>query len=185
MQSRGRRGGAGRGGAGRRHLGARAPAGEAWTVIWRIVSFEALALHRARLSQHPELYGDDARARLLAGEAIDGALHAADLQWGREGRERLLEMFERVDVIALPTTQDVATRIDESDMNATTRSVSALTYPWSLAGLPALALPCGFSRAGLPISIQLVGPPGSDARLLDAGEGFQTVTDWHLRTPSR
>jgi aspartyl-tRNA(Asn)/glutamyl-tRNA(Gln) amidotransferase subunit A len=109
--------------------------------------------------------------------------HATDLRWAREWRARLLDVFEHVDVIALPTSLYVAGRVDESEMMATTRSVSLVTYPWSLAGLPAIAVPCGFSRAGLPMSLQLVGPPGSDARLLDAAEAYQTMTDWHLRTP--
>jgi aspartyl-tRNA(Asn)/glutamyl-tRNA(Gln) amidotransferase subunit A len=157
---------------------------EAWTVVWRIVAVEALAIHQARLSEHPELFGEDVRTRLLKGQAIAAVQHAADLQWARNWRGRLLGLFERVDVIALPTTLSVAGRVDESEMDATSRAVSAVTYPWSLAGLPALALPCGFSRAGLPISLQLIGAPGSDAALLDAAEAFQAQTDWHLRAPS-
>src|SRR6185503_15435464 len=121
------------------------------------------------------LFGEDVRTRLRNGDAIGGVQHALDWQWARERRKRMLALFERFDVIALPTSLDVASRVDAAEMMATTRSVSAVTYPWSLAGFPALALPCGFSRAGLPVSLQLVGPPGSDARLLDAGEAFQAV----------
>ena len=62
--------------------------------------------------------------------------------------------------------------------------LTTVTYPWSLAALPALALPCGLSREGLPIGLQLVGPPRSDGLLLDVGEEYQRATDWHLRTPS-
>jgi aspartyl-tRNA(Asn)/glutamyl-tRNA(Gln) amidotransferase subunit A len=159
------------------------PLAEAWTVAWRIVAVEALAIHKERLSAQPGLFGEDVRTRLISGEAIGGVQHAADLEWARNWKRQIADVFEGLDMIALPTTLGVAGRADESEMNAATRSVSAVTYPWVLAGLPAIALPCGFSSEGLPISIQLVGPAGGDAKLLDAAEAFQLATDWHLRFP--
>jgi aspartyl-tRNA(Asn)/glutamyl-tRNA(Gln) amidotransferase subunit A len=50
-------------------------------------------------------------------------------------------------------------------------------------GVPALALPCGFDSRGLPISLQLVGRPFSEAKLLAAGRAHQRETDWHTRVP--
>ncbi len=55
--------------------------------------------------------------------------------------------------------------------------------PFNLTGLPALALPCGFSPAGLPLSLQLAGRPFDEATVLRAGQAFQEATDWHRRRP--
>ena len=53
----------------------------------------------------------------------------------------------------------------------------------NLFGLPALALPAGFTACGLPMGVQLIGLPGSDAALCRLGERFQTASDWHRRRP--
>ena len=54
----------------------------------------------------------------------------------------------------------------------------------SHAILPALALPCRFSAAGLPISMQIVGRPFAEATVLCAGDAYQRATDWHTRCPT-
>jgi Asp-tRNA(Asn)/Glu-tRNA(Gln) amidotransferase A subunit family amidase len=59
----------------------------------------------------------------------------------------------------------------------------ALIPAGNLAGLPALCLPCGFTPDGLPLAIQLVGPPFSENTLLSLGAWFQSETDWHRRRP--
>jgi hypothetical protein len=58
-----------------------------------------------------------------------------------------------------------------------------LTRPLSLAGLPALAIPCGFSEAGMPIGMQIVGRSLDELTLLQIGHAYQQVTDWHRRVP--
>jgi aspartyl-tRNA(Asn)/glutamyl-tRNA(Gln) amidotransferase subunit A len=55
--------------------------------------------------------------------------------------------------------------------------------PFNLAGLPALALPCGFSGETLPLSLQLAGRPFDEATVLRAGHAYQQATDWHRRRP--
>jgi aspartyl-tRNA(Asn)/glutamyl-tRNA(Gln) amidotransferase subunit A len=50
--------------------------------------------------------------------------------------------------------------------------------------VPALALPCGFDSRGLPMSLQLVGRPFSEATLLAAGRRYQRASDWHQRVPA-
>ena len=54
----------------------------------------------------------------------------------------------------------------------------------NLAGVPAISLPCGFTRAALPIGLQLIGPHFTEARLLQAAHAYQCVTDWHARRPA-
>jgi len=58
------------------------------------------------------------------------------------------------------------------------------TVAGSLAGLPAISIPAGFS-AGLPVGLQLIAPAFAEARLLNASHQLQTTTDWHLQEPAR
>jgi aspartyl-tRNA(Asn)/glutamyl-tRNA(Gln) amidotransferase subunit A len=57
------------------------------------------------------------------------------------------------------------------------------TISANLAGLPGLSLPCGFSRQGLPLGLQLLGGPFTEDRLLQAARTYQSLTAWHQQTP--
>jgi aspartyl-tRNA(Asn)/glutamyl-tRNA(Gln) amidotransferase subunit A len=56
--------------------------------------------------------------------------------------------------------------------------------PFSLAGIPALVLPSGFTAAGLPLSLQLAGRPFDETAVLRAGAVYQSATDWHRMRPT-
>jgi aspartyl-tRNA(Asn)/glutamyl-tRNA(Gln) amidotransferase subunit A len=62
-------------------------------------------------------------------------------------------------------------------------ALNACTFPFSIGGLPAISIPCGFSRSGLPIGLLIGGPPHSDARVVALARAYQKKTDWHLRRP--
>jgi aspartyl-tRNA(Asn)/glutamyl-tRNA(Gln) amidotransferase subunit A len=57
-----------------------------------------------------------------------------------------------------------------------------LTLPASLAGVPAVSLPCGFA-AELPVGLQLIGRPFDEGTILRVADAYQRVTDWHTRRP--
>jgi hypothetical protein len=59
----------------------------------------------------------------------------------------------------------------------------SLVRPVSLTGLPALALPCGFTRAGLPVSVQLIGRPWAEGTVLRIGHAYERAAGWHTRRP--
>ena len=58
------------------------------------------------------------------------------------------------------------------------------TAPFNATGLPALSVPCGFTSAGLPIGLQIVGRPFDEATVLRAGHAYEQATEWHLRKPA-
>jgi aspartyl-tRNA(Asn)/glutamyl-tRNA(Gln) amidotransferase subunit A len=108
-----------------------------------------------------------------------------------ELRARFGVLLEEADLLLAPATPAPATPADQplfvvgdQEMDVNRGGISLLTRPVNMAGLPALAVPAGFSPEGLPIGIQLIGRPGEEAVLLRAGVAYQAVTDHHLREPS-
>jgi aspartyl-tRNA(Asn)/glutamyl-tRNA(Gln) amidotransferase subunit A len=88
-----------------------------------------------------------------------------------------------VDVIVMPVAPTAAFEIGERADDPIAMYLSdVFTIPVSLAGLPALTIPCGFDR-GLPIAFQLIGRAFDESRLLQVGHAFQQITDWHRRRP--
>jgi aspartyl-tRNA(Asn)/glutamyl-tRNA(Gln) amidotransferase subunit A len=71
---------------------------------------------------------------------------------------------------------------------ATLRSKELLmlrnTRPINALGLPAISIPCGFTRAGLPIGMQIIGPSGGEATVLRLAYAYEQATDWHNRHPA-
>ncbi|MBX5493149.1 MAG: Asp-tRNA(Asn)/Glu-tRNA(Gln) amidotransferase subunit GatA [Chloroflexi bacterium] len=91
--------------------------------------------------------------------------------------------FERFDVLATPTSPTVAFRLGERLTDPLAMYLSDVcTIPVNLAGLPGLSVPCGFVD-GLPVGLQLIGPPLSEGRLLRVAQRYQDATDWHRRYP--
>jgi Asp-tRNA(Asn)/Glu-tRNA(Gln) amidotransferase A subunit family amidase len=89
--------------------------------------------------------------------------------------------MSEVDILATPTLPVTAPPYGSSpDVMSV---LSRLTAPMNAAGLPALAVPCGFGADTLPASLQLVGRPFDEATVLRAGQAFQQRTDWHTKQP--
>lgn len=81
---------------------------------------------------------------------------------------------------AFPVGQDVPDGWQSPDWTSWT----PYSYPFNLTQQPALSVPCGFTDAGLPIGLQVVGPRHADALVLRVGHAYQSRTDWHRRTPT-
>ena len=134
-------------------------------------------------------YGDDVRYRLELGRKILAAdyLHALDVK--REITQEFDAVFENVDAILAPTLPIAAPRIGEKEVliggeKETVRSALVrLNRPANLTGHPAISIPCGFTRSGLPIGLQLIGPHWSEARLLSIALAYEDATEWHEQRP--
>lgn len=158
---------------------------EAYEICTLMIRADALALHRERLDEHPELFGDDVRERLTLGEAIKGWEYARMVERMYEWRRDMRLRFQtEVDLILTPTANAAAPPIEGAEMIATTAQLTRFTYPWSLAHMPAISIPCGFTSSGLPIGVQLGADHYQEALLFRAGVAYQGITDWHRRRPA-
>ncbi len=149
-----------------------------------LIHAEALATHERRFNRDAASLGDDVRRRLELGRRVTGVQVAHALDRMRQWRVRMHSVLERVDLILTPTTVAVAPLLAGADMIATTARLTLLTYPWSLASLPAISLPSGLDEAGLPTGVQLAAAPWRDELLLRVGVAFQEVTGFHRLRPA-
>jgi aspartyl-tRNA(Asn)/glutamyl-tRNA(Gln) amidotransferase subunit A len=158
-------------------------------VVTTIVGVEAAAIHQEHMRASPEAYSADTRRRLLAGELISGTTYVNAQRVRRLVAAGFRAALSDVDVLATPTLPVTAPAFgaDTTPFGGAEVPVmpvlSRLTAPANAAGLPALALPCGFSGRGLPLSLQLIGRPFDEPTLLAAGQAYQRRTDWHTRQP--
>ena len=99
-------------------------------------------------------------------------------------KQDFVEAFRTVDAVLSPTSPTPAFRIGEKVSDPLAMYLNdVFTLPCNLAGLPGLSLPCGFTRAGLPIGLQILGRPWDEARVLRIGRTFEREHDFHRRTP--
>ena len=136
----------------------------------------------------------DARqiAGLKAGMQITARTYLDAMRARGLVQDAFARIFERCDAILTVGRARGATRLDEpTGALAVDRPKDAEQRPehqaiipaGNLAGLPAIAFPCGFDAAGLPLSLQVVGRPWDEALLVEVGRRFQAATDWHTRVP--
>lgn len=144
---------------------------------------EALAYHQKWMAERPQDYGDDVRYRLeLASTYL--AVHYVQAQRLREMSVQAWrrDVFENIDLLAMPATAVTAPSVSEGDL-AHTLNLIRLTNPLNLLGVPAISLPCGFTETGLPIGLQLAAPWYAEPTLLRAAHAYEQCTDWHKRRP--
>ncbi len=100
-------------------------------------------------------------------------------------RQDFLDAYREVDAILAPTTPTAAFRKGEKAANPLAMYLSDVyTIGVNLAGLPAISLPCGFTRSGLPIGLQIIGQPFQEAGLLAIAHAYEQGHDWPERHPS-
>ncbi len=94
------------------------------------------------------------------------------------------QAFEQCDVILTPTSPTPPFRFGEKTEDPLQMYLSDIfTISVNLAGLPGISIPCGFTKAGLPIGLQLIGKPFDEATILKVAHAYEQATDWHRRKP--
>jgi aspartyl-tRNA(Asn)/glutamyl-tRNA(Gln) amidotransferase subunit A len=151
---------------------------------------EAAHYHRQWLLTRPQDYGAD------VGDLLKGALLylATDYLQGQRTRARirhsLRDVFRRVDVLVSPTAPLPATPHGQLETMLDGRKVSVLdtgarlTCVANLTGEPACSVPCGFTKAGLPVGLMIHGPAFEDGLVLRVAHAYELASGWTRRRPT-
>lgn len=155
-----------------------------------VAGVEAYAFHAPYFTKTPELYQPVTRRRLQAGSTVTAAAYVA----GRRELDRLRRtvgaVFSTVDVLVTPTTPIPPVTIQEGVDDPGTPPAGGVplslrnTQPFDIYGLPSISIPCGFTRSGLPIGLEISGPHLGEPVVLALAHVYEQATDWHRRTPS-
>lgn len=136
-----------------------------------------------------EGFGPEVKRRIMLGTyALSSGYY--DAYYGKAQAVRTLicqdfrTAFQDVDLIVTPVTPTPAFRLGEKCEDPLQMYLSDIyTISINLAGLPAISVPCGFSKAGLPIGVQLIGRPFEEETLLRAAHAYEQSTQWHVKKP--
>lgn len=149
---------------------------------------EIWAFHRGRVATMPERFLPDTLRRIRTGEDIDAPTYIAKRREMDELRRSAIKVFDEVDLFVTPTSAAQAfdisdPRLDFDALRAAELGTLRNTRPFNALGWPALTIPCGFTADGLPVGLQIVGPPGGEDAVLALAHAYQQRTDWHERRP--
>jgi len=145
---------------------------------------ELYAIHERDLRTRPQDFGRILRNRVLPGALIRAEDYVEAQRWRTVLAREQAMALQRCDALVTAAALNIAER---ADPDAPDRLVSSpsITMPFSVGGLPALAIPCGFSRAeGMPLSLQIAAAPFAEATVLRIAHAYQQATDWHRRHPT-
>jgi aspartyl-tRNA(Asn)/glutamyl-tRNA(Gln) amidotransferase subunit A len=154
-----------------------------------VIAVEAAAFHKRWLIERPQDYGPQVLMRLQNGLAIPGVSYLEAMRWRGLALSAHAAAVAGVDAVIAPVAPTAAPTIAESDVGnspgaeAVIQRLTRFTRPVNYLGLPSLAIPCGFTRGGLPVGMQLIGRSFDEATLLRIGAAFQRATDFHEKLP--
>jgi aspartyl-tRNA(Asn)/glutamyl-tRNA(Gln) amidotransferase subunit A len=160
-----------------------APSLEISMAAWAPFLAETYEYHRENLRTRPEGYRESLRPRVLMGALFTGADFLRAQRLRERFRREVDALFAHVDLLVFPGQAAPAMCFEDFPMKGLAPASLRFTAPWNLLGLPAVVVPCGFSREGLPVSIQIVGRTFDDATVLRLARAYERVTDWHTRRP--
>jgi len=150
-----------------------------------ILMVEVAQAHRRWLVERPKDYVAETRRLLELGSIIPAAHVQAANRARMAMRAEVQTAFRqaRLDALLTPTLPITSMPIDEMVVDRDLPRLIPFTLPWNLTGLPALSLPCGFTPAGLPAALQVVGRPFEEAMVFRVGRAYERATPWHRQRP--
>jgi aspartyl-tRNA(Asn)/glutamyl-tRNA(Gln) amidotransferase subunit A len=153
-----------------------------------VVRCEPYVYHKKHLPAHEQQYHPETLRRIRSGADVTTAQYVEAYRDLLRHRREVLELFERVDLILTPTTPIVPPSFAELEAAPDKLRPQELlmlrnTRPFNVFGLPSISIPCGFSKAGMPIGLQITGAPGAEGEVLALAHTYQKQTDWHKKRP--
>ena len=154
-----------------------------------IIFSEAAAAHEELIRTRAAELSDEVRPLLQCGLFLTASQYLGAQQARRNIIAAYRALWRTFDVLVTPTSPIAAPVIGATTAQLAGKDIPLvrafldLTLPFNLTGQPAISVPCGFTRGGLPIGLQLVGRPFDEATLFRAAAAYEAATDWHSRKP--
>jgi aspartyl-tRNA(Asn)/glutamyl-tRNA(Gln) amidotransferase subunit A len=151
---------------------------------------ETIAWHEQFFKNAPAKYMLQERRRLQA--AMDNPPSAADYiraKWEIESvRRKVDDAFNDFDLVVMPTQRILPPTLNEligkvNDNKVANPKVTSNCTPFDIFGTPAISIPCGYSKSGLPIGLMISGPHFSEGKVLALAKAYEQATEWHKRLP--
>ncbi len=156
--------------------------------IKSILPGEAYAYHQEYVSKTPDLYQPETLKRIRAGADVAAPAYIQSRRHVEQIRRSSSKIFDTVDLLITPTVLVPSFAIAEllGDLDTLrSKELQMLhnTRPFNVLGLPTISVPCGFTRSGLPIGMQITGPLHADAMVLRLAHAYEQATNWYNRHP--
>lgn len=148
-----------------------------------ILASEAFAIHEQWMKERPQDYGALGRERLAAGAFIRASDYVNALRRRRQMTSAFHALFAQVDVMLTASSMDPACPIDDLKQVDYTYPRQARS-PFNVTGSPAVSIPSGFSKGGLPLGIQLIGAPFTEALLYRVAHAYEQASPWKDMHPT-
>ena len=156
-----------------------------------ICDTDAAHVHYDLLRTRPHDYDSATRNRLTSASLVSAGIYNKAQQARTVLRDQMIAVLDRVDVLLSPMSNGPSPKIGEENPSFDSKEeyiklhfgARSFTTPYSLAALPALTLPCGFTDSGMPIGLQIGGMAFQEGTVFKAAAAFEEATDWHVRRP--
>jgi aspartyl-tRNA(Asn)/glutamyl-tRNA(Gln) amidotransferase subunit A len=149
---------------------------------------ESYAVHAELVARSPELYQPETLRRIREGENISPAQVEEGRRQLEQQRREIERVFAGVEVLVTPTTPmpaPVLAELQEHPDQLRPAEIVLLrnTRPFNVWGIPAISVPCGFTKAGLPIGLQICAAAGQEGKVLQLAHAYEQATEWRQRRP--
>ena len=152
-----------------------------------LLTVEPASNHRDWVRHRLQDCGHDNRIGLLTGSIMPAKVYHKALKLRSLLRQQVHEVLDTYDALVAPTSGRVALKIEEDPVFTGKRIPSRVTFmltnTFNLASAPAISIPCGFGSQGLPIGLQIGGPPGGEGTVLKVAHAYERHTRWHTIRP--
>jgi aspartyl-tRNA(Asn)/glutamyl-tRNA(Gln) amidotransferase subunit A len=155
-----------------------------------IAMSEASVYHQQAMRTTPELFTDETRLLLEAGELTLATTYINAQRSRLAIKNAFKQAMRDVDVLVTPTQPTTALKIGQTASRIGSREESVFGVsarfcaPFNISGLPAISVPCGFSPEGMPIGLQIIGNPFDEETVFRIADAFERSTQWHLKHPA-
>jgi len=149
-----------------------------------IMYSEAFSYHKLDLAERFDDYGKYTSEVLTRGLLMTGGDLVQAHRFRSYFKKKVAEVMTDLDVLITPTSIGPAPKRADMSPSQQLRG-PGFTPHWNLTGLPAMAIPCGFSSGPkpLPLSMQIIGKPFAEQTVFQVADAYQRLTDWHLQVP--